>query len=103
MAFVANRITVDPAQCGGRPCVRGMGIRVTDVLDLLVAGLTGAWVLDEPPRPAPVVCTIPATPRLVEPLGCPDAWVGRSMPQPCEAELDEFGLRRIRHDSPTLG
>lgn len=49
MAFVADRITVDPTQCGGRPCVRGLRIRVTDVLDLLAAGLTGAQVLDELP------------------------------------------------------
>jgi uncharacterized protein (DUF433 family) len=32
------RITIDPAQCGGRPCIRGMRIRVTDVLELLAAG-----------------------------------------------------------------
>ena len=30
-----NRITVDPGQCGGRPCLRGLRIRVKDVLDLL--------------------------------------------------------------------
>ena len=34
------RITVNPEQCGGRPCVQGMRIRVSDVLDLLAAGLT---------------------------------------------------------------
>lgn len=32
------RITINPAQCGGRPCIRGMRIRVTDVLELLGAG-----------------------------------------------------------------
>ena len=31
------RITID-AQCGGRPCIRGMRIRVSDILDLLAAG-----------------------------------------------------------------
>ena len=40
MTELAERITVDAAQCGGRPCVRGMRIRVTDVLDLLAAGLS---------------------------------------------------------------
>ena len=30
-----SRITFDPAQCGGRPCIRGMRIRVKDVLELL--------------------------------------------------------------------
>jgi uncharacterized protein (DUF433 family) len=33
-----DRITVNPDQCGGRPCVRGMRIRVVDVLDLLATG-----------------------------------------------------------------
>ena len=37
-----NRITVDIEQCGGRPCVRGMRILVTDVLDLYSAGLTAS-------------------------------------------------------------
>lgn len=49
MAVLADRITVDPAQCGGRPCVRGLRIRVTDVLDLLAAGLTGEQILEELP------------------------------------------------------
>lgn len=44
-----DRITVNPLQCGGRPCVRGMRIRVIDVLDLLAAGLTPAQVVDELP------------------------------------------------------
>jgi uncharacterized protein (DUF433 family) len=43
------RITVDPDRCGGRPCVRGMRIRVTDVLDLLAAGLSRDEVLGELP------------------------------------------------------
>jgi uncharacterized protein (DUF433 family) len=33
-----RRVTVDPDQCGGRPCIRGLRIRVKDVLDLLAAG-----------------------------------------------------------------
>ena len=46
---VASRITTDPRKCGGRPCVRGMRIRVTDVLDLLGAGLSQEAILDEMP------------------------------------------------------
>lgn len=46
---VMDRITVNPRQCGGRPCIRGMRIRVTDVLDLLAAGLTREQVLEELP------------------------------------------------------
>lgn len=44
-----DRITTDPEQCGGRPCIRGMRIRVVDVLDLLAAGLTREQILDELP------------------------------------------------------
>jgi uncharacterized protein (DUF433 family) len=44
-----ERITVDPNQCGGRPCIRGMRIRVIDVLDLLAAGLSHEQILEELP------------------------------------------------------
>ena len=44
-----DRITVNPDQCGGRPCVRGMRIRVSDVLDLLATGLSSAELLAEMP------------------------------------------------------
>jgi uncharacterized protein (DUF433 family) len=33
-----SRITVDPLICGGRPCIRGMRIRVSDILDMLASG-----------------------------------------------------------------
>jgi len=49
MSEIMDRITVDPEQCGGRPCVRGMRIRVTDVLDLLASGLSRDEVLNEMP------------------------------------------------------
>ena len=49
MAFLDERITVDQEQCGGRPCIRGMRIRVTDVLDLLASGLTPKEVIEELP------------------------------------------------------
>jgi uncharacterized protein (DUF433 family) len=44
-----ERITIDPDQCGGRPCIRGMRIRVIDVLDLLAAGLSHEQILEELP------------------------------------------------------
>lgn len=44
-----KRVTVNPRQCGGRPCIRGMRIRVSDVLDLLAAGLTAEQVVQELP------------------------------------------------------
>ena len=43
------RITVDPQQCGGRPCIRRMRIRVIDVLELLAAGETPDAILAEYP------------------------------------------------------
>ena len=49
LAALADRITVNPDQCGGRPCVRGLRIRVTDVLDLLASGLSPQQVLEELP------------------------------------------------------
>ena len=42
-------ITINPEQCGGRPCVRGMRIRISDVLDLLATGLTSEQIIDELP------------------------------------------------------
>ncbi len=44
-----HRITVDPDQCGGRPCLRGLRIRVRDVLDLLAAGADHAEILADNP------------------------------------------------------
>jgi len=49
MKFEQKRITINSRQCGGRPCIRGMRIRVTDVLDLLAAGLSYEQILDEMP------------------------------------------------------
>ena len=49
MAGPDERITANVAQCGGRPCIRGMRIRVSDVLDLLANGLTREQVLQELP------------------------------------------------------
>lgn len=49
MIKLIERITVDKNQCGGRPCIRGMRIRVTDVLELLGNGLTIDDVLHEFP------------------------------------------------------
>jgi uncharacterized protein (DUF433 family) len=44
-----NRITINPQQCGGRPCIRGMRIRVSDILNLLANNLTVEQILDEMP------------------------------------------------------
>ena len=44
-----HRITIDPEQCGGRPCLRGLRIRVKDVLDLLAAGASHEEILEDYP------------------------------------------------------
>jgi uncharacterized protein (DUF433 family) len=49
MTNLMNRITINPEQCGGRPCIRGMRIRVIDVLDLYAAGLSAEQILEEMP------------------------------------------------------
>jgi uncharacterized protein (DUF433 family) len=49
MLNLLERITINPKQCGGRPCIRGMRIRVSDVLDLFAAGLSAEEILEEMP------------------------------------------------------
>ena len=40
-----SRITIEPGKCGGRPCIRGFRLRVTDVLGLLSAGESREQIL----------------------------------------------------------
>jgi len=42
-------ITVEPNKCGGLPCIRGMRIRVIDVIELLANGLSTDEVIGELP------------------------------------------------------
>ena len=49
MSNLSDRITVNAEQCGGRPCIRGMRIRVIDVLELLANGLSHEQILAELP------------------------------------------------------
>lgn len=44
-----HRITIDSQQCGGRPCIRGLRVRVKDVLEMLAAGLSRDAILDDFP------------------------------------------------------
>ena len=53
MTGLMKRITINPEQCGGRPCIRGMRIRVIDILDLFAAGLSTEKILIELPDLAP--------------------------------------------------
>lgn len=45
----STRITIDPNVCGGRPCIRGLRIRVTDVLSMLAAGASHEQILEDYP------------------------------------------------------
>ena len=49
MSSLLGRITVDPEVCGGKPCIRGMRIRVSDVLDLLASGASRQEILADYP------------------------------------------------------
>ena len=44
-----DRVTLNPEQCGGRPCLRGMRIRVQDVLEMLASGAEPKDILEDYP------------------------------------------------------
>lgn len=50
MANLLERITIDPAVCGGKPCIRGTRIWVSLLLDLLAEGMSEAEVLTQYPH-----------------------------------------------------
>lgn len=71
MPDLLDRITINPEQCGGRPCVRGMRIRVVDVLELLAAGQTPEELLADFPyleREDIAACLLYAARRLDHPV-----------------------------------
>ncbi len=45
----SDRITFNPRQCGGKPCIRGMRIRVSDILDMLAEGVSEKRILADFP------------------------------------------------------
>ncbi len=49
MSTLLGRITVDAAICGGKPCIRGTRMRVSDVLDLLASGASRQEILADYP------------------------------------------------------
>ena len=49
MPEAISRITIDPEVCGGRPCIRGLRIRVKDILDMLAGGATRQEILADYP------------------------------------------------------
>jgi len=44
-----SRITIEPGKMGGRPCIRGPRIRVSDILDMLASGASRTEILDSYP------------------------------------------------------
>lgn len=44
-----DRITVNANQCGGKPCIRGMRVRVKDILEMLASGMTQVEILEQFP------------------------------------------------------
>jgi uncharacterized protein (DUF433 family) len=50
MANQLDRISIDPAVCGGKPCVRGTRIWVALILDLLAGGMSEAQLRIEYPE-----------------------------------------------------
>ena len=52
-----NRITIEPGQCGGQPCIRGKRMRVTDILELLSAGASFEEILEDYPFLELEVCS----------------------------------------------
>jgi uncharacterized protein (DUF433 family) len=61
-----DRITSDPNVLGGRPCIRGQRIRVTDILELLASGATRAEILADYPylEEADIIATLEYAARL---------------------------------------
>ena len=49
MTSLLSRITQTPGQCGGRPCIRGMRIRVPDILEMLAENLSATEILEDFP------------------------------------------------------
>ena len=47
--MMLDRITSDPAICGGKPCIRGTRMRVVDVLELLAVGASNDEILEDYP------------------------------------------------------
>lgn len=48
-ASLLERITIEAGKCGGRPCIRGMRIRVNDILEMLGEGVSMEEVLADFP------------------------------------------------------
>jgi uncharacterized protein (DUF433 family) len=73
-----HRVTVNPEQCGGRPCIRGLRIRVKDVLDLLAAGASREEILTDYPLLEPEDITVPQARLTTRYCALVNAFLGRT-------------------------
>lgn len=49
MADLLDRITLEPGKCGGKPCIRGLRVRVQDVLEMLAGGMSAVEIIADLP------------------------------------------------------
>ena len=49
MSDLLERITIEPGKCGGRPCIRGCRMRVSDLLELVAMGASREEILEDYP------------------------------------------------------
>lgn len=49
-ASLLERITIEPGKRSGKPCIRGLRITVSDVLEYLASGMTEAQILEDFPE-----------------------------------------------------
>jgi uncharacterized protein (DUF433 family) len=65
---LTDRITIDPALCHGKPCIRGLRYPVETILDLLSSGMTQQEILDDYPdlEPADIQACLAYATRLVQ-------------------------------------
>jgi len=47
MSEILDRITIEEGKCGGQPCIRGMRIRVQDILEMLAGGMSNETILTD--------------------------------------------------------
>ena len=48
-ASLMSQITQNPEQCGGSPCIRGMRICISDILEMLAENMSSAEILEDFP------------------------------------------------------
>jgi uncharacterized protein (DUF433 family) len=55
-----HRITINREQCSGRPCIRGLRVRVKDILELLASGASHEEILADYPylEPGDIVAAL---------------------------------------------